>query len=158
MPVEVIDGDWLSFPTPLGNMVAQSTDGAVVRVNWCDRKHRSKSNLLRHVAEQLKAYFAGELQQFDLPLAPAGTEFQQRVYAAMSAIPYGQTQQYGDLARLLGTAAQPVGQACGSNPIAIIIPCHRVLAADGMGGFSAPDGIEKKMALLKIENAFPFLL
>ena len=148
----------LSFPTPFGKMAVSTSEGEIVRLTWTERDYSSSSNLLSEALAQLNAYFEKKLSEFDLPLNPAGTSFQQSVYDAMLAIPYGQTREYGELARDLRTAAQPVGQACGSNPIAVIIPCHRVLAANGMGGFSAPDGIEKKMALLKLEDAFPYLL
>jgi methylated-DNA-[protein]-cysteine S-methyltransferase len=93
-----------------------------------------------------------------LPLAPSGNEFQQAVCRAMSAIPYGETRTYGDIAKDLGTYGQPVGQACGANSIPVIIPCHRVLSANGLGGFSAQGGVETKIALLRHENAYPFLL
>jgi methylated-DNA-[protein]-cysteine S-methyltransferase len=106
----------------------------------------------------LKAYFAGELKEFDLPLKPSGNDFQQVVCKAMSAIPYGSTRTYGEIAEELGTYGQPVGQACGANPIPVIIPCHRVLSANGLGGFSAEGGVETKIALLKHENAYPFLV
>ncbi len=80
------------------------------------------------------------------------------MFDAMRAIPYGQTRTYGDIAGDLGTYGQPVGQACGANPIPVIIPCHRVLSATGLGGYSGQGGIETKIALLKLEGGYPFLL
>jgi methylated-DNA-[protein]-cysteine S-methyltransferase len=103
-------------------------------------------------AAQLAAYFAGELTSFDLPLAPAGTEFQHRVWAALQAIPYGQTSSYGQLARQIGSAAasRAVGLANGKNPIAVVIPCHRVIGADGsLTGYGG--GLDRKRFLLDLE-------
>ena len=107
---------------------------------------------------QLQAYFAGELKHFDLPLAPRGSSFQQAVYEAMYAIPFGETRTYGELAEQVNGFARAVGQACGSNRIPIIIPCHRVLAANGLGGYSGFGGLETKIKLLQMEDAYPYLL
>lgn len=121
--------------------------------------------VLAAAAAQLDAYFYCGLRAFDLPLAPAGSAFEQAIWKRMNAIPFGETRSYGELARAADAAAkregldaavvaQAVGQACGRNPIAIIQPCHRVLAAGGrMGGFSAPGGIETKLVLLRHEGA-----
>ncbi|WP_428648578.1 methylated-DNA--[protein]-cysteine S-methyltransferase [Roseibium sp.] len=106
----------------------------------------------------MRAFLDGRLKNFDLPLAPKGGELHQAVFKAMQAIPYGQTRTYGDLAKELGTYGQPIGQACGANPIPIIIPCHRILSATGLGGYSGQGGTETKIALLKLEGGFPFLL
>lgn len=84
---------------------------------------------------QLRAYLADPSFRFDLPLAPGGTPFQARVWQALREIPSGATRRYGDLAHLLGTAPRAVGQACGANPIPVVVPCHRVLARNGLGGF-----------------------
>ena len=114
--------------------------------------------LLRSASQQLREYFSNNLKVFNLPLKPTGDGFQQSVCAAMLEIPYGQTRTYGDLASELGTMPQPVGNACGNNSIPIIIPCHRVVGADGLGGFSAPGGVETKVALLRHEGAYSLLL
>nr|WP_281493251.1 methylated-DNA--[protein]-cysteine S-methyltransferase [Yoonia sp. F2084L] len=114
--------------------------------------------LYQKMADELAAYFAGDLQQFETPVAPRGNAFQQRFYAALCAIPYGETRTYGDLAKELDVSAQAIGQACGANPIAILIPCHRVLAANGLGGYSGAGGIEAKVALLKLEGAAGLLI
>lgn len=106
-----------------------------------------------NVAAQLDEYFAGRRRRFDLPLQPAGTPFQLRVYEALQAIPYGTTVSYGHIARNIGQprACQAVGQAVGSNPLLILIPCHRVIAADGsLGGFSC--GTDIKRQLLAVEG------
>lgn len=110
--------------------------------------------LLRQACTELHEYFAGNRRLFTLPLAPAGTPFQQAVWTAMRAIPYGETRSYGRLATVLGKpgATRAVGQACHRNPIAIIIPCHRVVAAHGApGGFRA--GLAIKQQLLDLEAA-----
>lgn len=103
--------------------------------------------------EQLSAYFAGELTEFDLPLAPRGTTFQLRVWNALLEIPYGQTASYGELATAIGRpgASRAVGAANGRNPIAVIVPCHRVIGADGsLTGYAG--GVERKRALLELER------
>lgn len=91
--------------------------------------------LAREVAAQLMAYLANPQFRFELPLRPGGTLFQHKVWQALQDIPAGQGESYGSLARLLGTAPRAIGQACGANPIPVIIPCHRVLARAGLGGF-----------------------
>ena len=109
----------------------------------------------RSVVEQLDAYFAGELKEFTVPLAPAGSAFQLAVWAELTRIPYGATCTYGDIARALGkrpVAARAVGSANGANPIPIIVPCHRVIGADGgLTGYGG--GLDRKLTLLSIEGA-----
>ncbi|MGW5879152.1 methylated-DNA--[protein]-cysteine S-methyltransferase [Nocardiopsis terrae] len=105
-------------------------------------------------ARQLAAYFAGELREFDLPLAPAGTPWQLRVWRALTTIPYGETAGYGQLAGELGkpTASRAVGTANGRNPISVIVPCHRVIGANGsLTGYAG--GLERKEYLLTLERA-----
>ena len=148
----------VSLTTPVGDIVVAEEDGFIVSVRWTSERHSAQTPLLREACEQLNAYFRNELTRFDLPLRPGGSAFQRDVCAAMSAIPYGETRTYGELAEELGVVAQAVGQACGHNPIPIIIPCHRVLGASGLGGFSGGDGIETKILLLRHEDAFPYLL
>ncbi len=108
---------------------------------------------LRQALDQLSAYFAGDLKQFDLSLAPEGTPFQKTVWTALRAIPYGETISYGELARTIGRprASRAVGAANGQNPLPIVIPCHRVIGANGaLTGFGG--GIETKQALLALEQ------
>lgn len=105
--------------------------------------------------EQLEAYFAGDLQQFDLPLAPEGSEFQLGVWAQLRRIPYGATISYGELAQRVGdpSAARAVGAANGRNPLPIVVPCHRVLASGGReGGYSGGQGLPTKHKLLALEG------
>jgi methylated-DNA-[protein]-cysteine S-methyltransferase len=151
MPTAVLD-------SPFGQIGVTERDGWIVAVDWSAREEGEPTPLLAEAVRQLQAYFDGNLKEFDLPLAPSGNEFQQAVCRAMSAIPYGETRTYGDIAKDLGTYGQPVGKACGANSIPVIIPCHRVLSANGLGGFSAQGGVETKIALLRHENAYPFLL
>ncbi len=104
------------------------------------------------VIEQLRAYFAGKLERFDLPLAPEGTEFQRKVWSALQHIPYGETRSYGELAHEIGngSASRAVGAANGQNPIPVIIPCHRVVGGNGsLTGFGG--GLETKQRLLELE-------
>jgi methylated-DNA-[protein]-cysteine S-methyltransferase len=113
---------------------------------------RSDDPLLAEAESQLHAYFHGELERFELPLAPAGTDFQRRVWAALSEIPYGTTTSYSALAAAIGRphACRAVGAANGRNPLAIVVPCHRVIGAGGaLTGYGG--GLERKRALLDLE-------
>jgi methylated-DNA-[protein]-cysteine S-methyltransferase len=122
---------------------------------WTRAPSRTPADsILRRTREQLAAYFAGEVTSFDLPLAPNGTPFQKQVWEALRRIPYGETISYGELARRLGDpkAMRAVGAANGRNPIPIIVPCHRVIGADGsLTGFGG--GIDRKRWLLTHEGA-----
>lgn len=117
-----------------------------------------REGVLGEAARQLAAYFAGTRTVFDVPLAPEGSDLQRAVCAEMSAIPFGETRSYGDLARTLGVPAQAIGQACGGNPIPIVIPCHRVLGSAGLGGFSGGGGVDAKVWLLRHEGAAGLLI
>jgi methylated-DNA-[protein]-cysteine S-methyltransferase len=115
--------------------------------------------LLEEPVRQLTAYFKGTLRQFDLPVAPHGTAFQQQVWTALQQIPYGDTTSYGELARRLGNpkAVRAVGLANGSNPISIVIPCHRVIGSNGsLVGYGG--GLATKQALLALERGQRTLL
>ena len=145
--------------SPLGTIVLTQEGDAITRLTWgATRDAPPSTSLLARASDQLVAYFANDLTVFDLPLAPKGSEFQIDVCAAMLAIPFGETRTYGELARYLDAPAQAIGQACGGNPIPIIIPCHRVLGANGLGGFSGSGGIEDKVWLLKHEGAASLLI
>ena len=147
-----------NLQTPVGHVSLVEEDGHLTRVTWEQRAEEGVTPLLAEAVKQLAAYFDNELDAFDLPLAPRGSDFQQQVYEAMKRIPLGETTTYGTIAKELGVPPQPVGQACGSNPIPIIIPCHRVLAAEGLGGFSGAGGVETKVQLLRHEGAYSLLL
>ena len=148
----------LTVPSPVGPLTLTSNDEAIVRLAFRDDGMTGGmtggNSLLRAAAAQLDAYFAGARDDFDLPFAPAGSPFQKRVCQAMSAIPLGQTRTYGELADDLDSSARAVGRACGANPIPVLIPCHRVLAANGgLGGYSGAGGLKTKVFLLKLEGA-----
>lgn len=106
------------------------------KINWQQHQSVNLPLLTGMWADKLDAYFAGELQNFAYPPSTSGTPFQQKVWQVIAAIPYGQVISYGDIARLIGSSPRAVGQACGRNPLPIIIPCHRVVSACGLGGFS----------------------
>jgi O-6-methylguanine DNA methyltransferase len=142
--------------SPLGPIAVAEEEGMITALHWSGRT-TDVTPLLRAACVQLEEYFAGQRQVFELPL-DFGTGFQGQVRRAMAAIPYGETRSYGDLAREIGAPAQAIGQACGANPIPILIPCHRVLGAKGLGGFSAKGGVETKVALLKLEGAASLLI
>ncbi len=144
--------------TQFGSLVLVEEVGAIVALRWGRAKTESTSDLLKEAARQLNAYDAGLLERFELPLSVRGSAFQQAVCDAMCAIPFGETVTYGDIAKELGVPAQAVGQACGANPIPVIIPCHRVMGAKGLTGFSGAGGVETKVALLKHEKAGGFLI
>ncbi|MCW1950267.1 MAG: methylated-DNA--[protein]-cysteine S-methyltransferase [Octadecabacter sp.] len=147
----------LTIPTQFGPLTLCEEDGAIVRVEW-EGDGRDETPLLIEAAAQLRAYDDGTLEKFDLPLRVAGSDFQRAVCDQMSAIPFGQTVTYGDIAKALGQSAQAVGSACGGNPIPVIIPCHRVMGAKGLTGFSGKGGVETKVALLRHEGAGGFLI
>ncbi|MGB8812160.1 MAG: methylated-DNA--[protein]-cysteine S-methyltransferase [Paracoccaceae bacterium] len=146
-----------AYTGPLGRLLITEQDGVIIRLRWAQDGADTPSDLLKTAVRQLDEYFAGTRQAFDLPL-DFGTGLHEKVRRAMAAIPYGETRTYGDLSRSLNAPAQAIGQACGANPIPILIPCHRVLGAKTLGGFSAPGGIETKIALLKLEGAASLLI
>jgi methylated-DNA-[protein]-cysteine S-methyltransferase len=148
----------LAVDTPIGRLGITERSGAIIRVSWRAPEADRPTSVLREAARQVSAYFAGELRDFDLPLDPGGSDREQQVFAAMRAIPYGETRAYGEIAKALGIRPDEVGQGCAANPIPVIIPCHRVLAAGGLGGYSGSGGVETKIALLKLEGGYPLLL
>jgi methylated-DNA-[protein]-cysteine S-methyltransferase len=144
--------------TPVGRLVLES-DGDVLIGLWLPNSAmrargdgRDAPPVLKDAATQLEEYFAGERTGFDIPMELDGTEFQREVWAELSRIPYGETISYGELARRVGRPRGPraVGQANGRNPIAIIVPCHRVVASNGIGGYGG--GLPLKRALLTLEG------
>ena len=145
------------FPSPLGFITLEEEENALIRLSISreGRALAAPSPLLAEAQRQLTAYFQQRLQQFSLPLAPKGTPFQQRVWQGLLSIPYGCTLSYAQLAAHIGKAkaCRAVGQANGKNPLPILIPCHRVIAANGgLGGYSAGYGMkEQLLALEKIQ-------
>lgn len=145
----------LSLASLIGRLTIDEKNGAIVAVRWADDPYGEPTRLLIEAGRQLEAYLGGRLKSFDLPLAAAGSPFEHRVWAAMCAIPYGQTRTYGELAQITDSGPRAVGRACGRNPIPIIVPCHRVLARGGMGGYSGGAGLPTKQKLLTLEGAIP---
>lgn len=151
----------LTLDSPLGPLSVTQGDDAITGLCWGTRAEPlggDKTPLLIEAARQIDAYFAQDLTRFDLPLHVAGSDTQTRVCDAMFKIPLGETTTYGAIARALSLPAQAVGQACGGNPIPLIIPCHRVLGASGLGGFSGDGGVETKVWLLRFERAGGLLI
>ena len=161
--MKIPDHFYATFPTPLGAFsVAVDADGAVVATAFggraalqrrCPPCHLLVDNTRTAAARtQLRAYLAGRQRTFDLRLAPVGTAFQQSVWAALRKIPYGETLSYGELARQLGSSPRAVGRANATNPICLIVPCHRVIGADGtMTGYAFGEKIKRR--LLALEGA-----
>jgi methylated-DNA-[protein]-cysteine S-methyltransferase len=150
------------FDTPIGEMTVAADDAGLRHVLFPDNRYppagreawRRDADALRLPRDQLLAYFAGELSGFDLVLAPAGTPFQVKVWTMLAAIPFGQTWSYGELAQRIGEpkAVRAVGAANGRNPLPVILPCHRVIGADGsLTGFGG--GLPLKKFLLEHEGA-----
>jgi methylated-DNA-[protein]-cysteine S-methyltransferase len=142
--------------TPIGSILIVGDETAIVEIHFAGAEPESDWTrhpaALREAANQLRAYFAGERQTFDLPLAPRGTEFQQSVWSALQKIPYGETTTYSTIAERIGrpAAVRAVGAANGANPIPIVIPCHRVIGASGsLTGFGG--GLDVKRQLLAME-------
>lgn len=145
----------VTAPSALGMLTVTEVGGAIVTLRWQGTAATAAPTpLLAEAARQLAAYFDKRLGDFDLPLRPAGSPFQQAVWLAMCRIPAGATRSYGAIAAELGAPARAVGGACGANPIPIIIPCHRILATGGsLGGYSGQGGNATKLFLLALEGA-----
>ncbi len=149
----------LSMDSPFGTLLLTGDGTAVTGLHWGDSlpdelPPNRIDGILAAARDRLSAYFSGTPVSFDIPVhSPTGTVFQRRVWQLMTEIPYGATKSYGDLAAALGSAARAVGTACGANPIPILVPCHRVVAANGrLGGFSGHHGPDTKRRLLILEG------
>jgi methylated-DNA-[protein]-cysteine S-methyltransferase len=148
------------MPSPIGPLLLASDEAGLRQIHFLNGRHRAKPDPawredptpLAEPIRQLRAYFAGELETFDLPLAPQGTPFQLKVWKRLCGVPYGETISYGQLARRIGNpnASRAVGLANGSNPIPIIIPCHRVIGANGkLTGYGGGLPIKEKLLALE---------
>ncbi len=146
-----------SLASPVGSLTLHEEAGRITRLSWGGAE-AGRSPLLDAAERQLEAYFAGELRRFALPMAPPASAFQHLVFEAMLSIPYGETRSYGAVAAALDASAQAVGRACGANPVPILIPCHRIVGATGLGGYSGRGGVETKRALLRLEGAAGLLI
>ena len=141
----------LSLHSNVGDLTLSEEDGAIVALDWGWGRDQSETPLLLRARTQLEAYFDGTRLTFDLPLAPVGTPYHRKVWAALCDIPAAATRTYGAIAAIAGGSARSVGTANGRNPIPIIIPCHRVIASNGIGGYSGGDGLPTKRYLLALE-------
>jgi methylated-DNA-[protein]-cysteine S-methyltransferase len=151
---------WHETDSPVGPLLLAADGRALTRVYFQRGPHpftpppewRREAGRFEASTRQLAEYFAGERRAFDLPLAMEGSEFQRSVWRALVAIPYGETISYGELARRVGSVARAVGLANGANPLPIIVPCHRVIGADGsLTGYGG--GLDRKETLLRLEEA-----
>ena len=144
----------LSMDSPIGLLTIVGTNEAITSIRFGEVGYAfNPSPLLLRAVSELREYFDGKRREFDLPLAPEGTDFQKRVWEELCKIPYGETSSYGEIAAALGNtrAARAVGLANNKNPIPIIVPCHRVIGADGaLVGYAG--GVEAKDFLLKLEK------
>lgn len=154
---------WHELDSPIGRLLLAGDEEHLIQVHFQSgpRPLRPADGWIadaapfRSAITQLGEYFAGERRRFDLPLAPRGTEFQRRVWRALMEIPYGETISYGELARRIGqpTASRAVGLANGANPLPVIVPCHRVIGADGtLTGFGGGLPIKRKLLALEAEG------
>lgn len=153
-----VDTSTWTMDSPVGPLVLRAEGESLTAVSFSDQPVEvaagvSPEPVLAETQRQLSAYFAGELETFDLPLAARGTQFQQRVWSELTRIPYGATASYGEIAARLGAgagASRAVGLANGSNPIAIVVPCHRVIGSNGkLTGYAG--GLDRKRYLLGLE-------
>ena len=148
------------LPAPFGKVGVRADGARILEIFYLPDTAKSlapSSEVILRLQAELDAYYADPDARFDVPLAIAGTAFQQQVWQAIREVPRGGLTTYGDIARKLGSVPRAVGQACGQNPLPIVIPCHRVVSASGIGGFShhAEDGfhLEVKRWLLRHEGA-----
>jgi methylated-DNA-[protein]-cysteine S-methyltransferase len=155
---------WTVMASPIGDLRIAAREGAIVAIEFSPFRGLAEGRpigdqvdddpLLRRAVDQLTAYFARELREFDLPLAPQGSEFQRKVWDQLRQISWGETASYGEVAHRLGhtnAASRAVGLANGRNPIPIVIPCHRVIGANGsLTGYAG--GLDRKQLLLELEQ------
>ena len=142
----------ISFVSLLGPITIFEEGGKIISLLFSYSEHSDSSPLLEKAKEDIEEYFQRKRKTFDLPLDAKGTEFQKRVWKELLDIRYGETLSYGEIGDRIGTKAyRAIGNACGKNPIPILIPCHRVVGKDNIGGFSL--GLDLKRKLLDIERS-----
>lgn len=152
---------WTTCPSPLGDLLVAAESGALVIVHFApfippDGEPSPDDPLLARAVRELAEYFAGERREFDVPVGPPGTPFQQSVWAELRRVPYGETATYAQIAARMGVpgAVRAVGSANGRNPVGVLVPCHRVIGSDGnLRGYAG--GVERKRALLALERGGP---
>lgn len=141
----------LSLHSPIGALTLSEDGGAIVALDFgwgCDQ---NETALLKRARDQVDDYLDGSSRSFDLQLQPTGTAYQKRVWNILSSIPYGQTVTYSAVAKVAGGSPRSAGQAIRCNPIPILIPCHRVVATQGFGGYTGGEGVDTKQFLLRLE-------
>jgi len=141
--------------SPLGPLCLVASAGAPVALDWRKTSRRDADPALRVGLAWLAAYFARSPLPAQPSLAPSGPSYCQAVWQVMQQIPYGRTLSYGTVARRLALDPRVVGQACGANPLPLLVPCHRIVGADGLGGYSGAGGVAAKRFLLRHEGALP---
>lgn len=154
----VLPDQSLAVDSPIGPVAVEVANDAVVAIlllgnHSTPASHNANHPLLHTAASQIEEYFSARRRDFDLPIQLRGTPFRHRVWQAIKRIPFGQTLTYGKIASEVYSAARAVGGACGANPIPLVVPCHRVVAANGaLGGFSGGNGSDTKQWLLQHER------
>ena len=141
----------LSLHSPVGALTLSEEGGAIVALDFGWGRDQDETALLRRARDQVHEYLDCALHEFDLPLHPVGTAYQRKVWGVLAAVPYGRTITYAAAAERAGGSARSVGQANRCNPIPILIPCHRVVARHGLGGYCGAEGLETKRFLLQLE-------
>ena len=148
------------YDTKIGRIEIEENGEAITKIDYVPKDieatdDRKQTELIKEAIKQLDEYFQGKRSIFDLPLAPEGTEFQKKVWNALKEIPFGETKSYGEIAKIIGNekASRAVGMANNKNPIMIVIPCHRVIGANGkLVGYAA--GLEVKENLINLEKSY----
>ncbi|GBQ24346.1 O6-methylguanine-DNA methyltransferase [Acetobacter estunensis NRIC 0472] len=143
----------LSLHSPLGPLTLTEEDGAIISLDWGWGRDQTETPLLCQARDWLDAWFDTPKGQFPFALAPFGTAYQKKVWDALLRIPASETRTYAQIAAEVGGSPRSVGQAVGRNPVPILIPCHRVVAASGLGGYSGDGGVDDKVWLLELEGA-----
>jgi methylated-DNA-[protein]-cysteine S-methyltransferase len=143
----------LSITTPLGTITLIEENGALIKLEWNKQANETSNSLLIEASNQLNAYFSGSLKVFNLPLNPVGTLHQVKTWEIIKRINYGDYLTYGEIATNIKSSPRAIGNACGKNPLPIIIPCHRVLTKNlDIVGYSGKGGAKTKRYLLNLEG------
>ena len=138
--------------TPIGNLGIKIRKSKLARLSWTSKKKTRLTTESKKIKKQLLEYLKGKKKKVDFPMVANGTPFQKKVWKAISSIKYGKTTTYGDIAKKISSSPRAVGQAAKRNPLLILIPCHRVVAKNSLGGFLGKCGVRKKEKLLRIEK------